>query len=151
LVLVTAPSGKPYTGTDEHRRLCEHLERELGPYAVRLHVCYYSAPHGVTPQALCETYPLSQFEIAEPLDHETLRATAESVASYVEESGHESVVIHRGKGTLDDEVEAAVMDTCDAAHIPLTTVWCGDAWGGDAFSALIQALRGCMKGDVKDG
>ncbi len=151
LVLVTAPSGKPYTGTDEHRRLREHLERDLGPGEERLHICYYAAPHGVAPEALCETYPLSQFEIAEPLDHETVRATAEAVASYVEGSGHVSVVIHRGKGTLDDEIEATVMDACGSAHIPLTTVWCGDAWGSDAFSALVQALRGCIKGGVVDG
>jgi len=146
LVLVTAPLGKPFTGTDEHRRLREHLERELGPDAERLHLCYYAAPHGVTPEVLSETYPLSQYEIAEPLDHETVTATAKAVATYVKCSGHASVVIHRGKSVVDDEVEAMVMDACDAAHIPLTSVWCVDAWGGDALSALTQALKGCVKG-----
>ena len=113
----------------------------LGEDVDRLHFCFYAAPYGPVPADLSETYPLSQFEIATPLDLETIRHTAGEVANYVACSGHKAVYLYRGKGDLDDEVEGALMDACEEARINLTTIWNNDPWNKDAFSALSNTLK----------
>jgi hypothetical protein len=40
-----------------------------------------------------------------------------------------------------DEVEGALMDTCEGARINLTTVWNNDPWNKDAYSALSNTLK----------
>ena len=141
LILVTQPPRRPFNGSEEYRRLYQHLATELGEGIDRLHLCFYAAPYGVVPADLSETYPLSQYEISEPLDLETLRYTAGAVASYVRGSGHRAVYLYRGRGQLDDEVEGALMDACDEAKMNLTTIWSNDPWTGDAFAALTNTLK----------
>jgi 7-cyano-7-deazaguanine tRNA-ribosyltransferase len=140
LILITTPSHRPFDGSDEYKRLRQHLQNELGD-ADGLHFCFYAAPYGPIPADLSETYPLSQFEIATPLDHETIHHTARAVADYVTNSGHKAVYIYRGKGELDDEVEYILMSACDEAKINLTAVWSNGPWTTDAFQALANTLK----------
>jgi hypothetical protein len=60
------------------------------------------------PESLAETYPLSQYEIAEPLDHETQMFTVEKTVEYVEATDHEKVVFVRGSDPLDEMLEEAL-------------------------------------------
>jgi len=60
------------------------------------------------PESLAETYPLSQYEIAEPLDHETREFTVEKTVEYVEATGHQKVVLVRGNDPLDERLEEAL-------------------------------------------
>jgi len=57
------------------------------------HVCVYAAPFGVTPLELDEVYPLSQHEIATPLDLETISYVAGQVKNYVAASSYSKVVL----------------------------------------------------------
>jgi 7-cyano-7-deazaguanine tRNA-ribosyltransferase len=141
LLLITTPPHRPFDGSEEYRRLRQHLYNEMGEGTEGLHFCFYAAPYGVVPADLSETYPLSQFEIATPLDHETILHTSVTVAEYVTKSGHRVVYIHRGKGELDDEVESTLMDACNQARINLTTIWSNDPWTSDAYQALSNTLK----------
>jgi 7-cyano-7-deazaguanine tRNA-ribosyltransferase len=141
LLLVTAPSHRPFNGSDEYRRLNQHLYDELGEDADKLHVCFYTAPYGPVPTDLSETYPLSQFEIATPLDLETTRYTTNAIAKYVHVSGHKAVYLYRGKGELDDEVESALVCACEESKINLITIWSNDPWSIDAFAAIANTLK----------
>lgn len=141
LLLITTPPHRPFDGSEEYNRLRQHLYNELGEDTDALHYCFYAAPYGVIPADLSETYPLSQFEIATPLDHETISHTAHAVADYVTKSAHRAVYIHRGKGELDDEVETTLMDTCNQIRTNLTTIWSNDPWTSDAFAALSNTLK----------
>jgi 7-cyano-7-deazaguanine tRNA-ribosyltransferase len=141
LLLITAPNHRPFNACDEYKRLNQHIYNELGEDADKLHTCFYTAPYGPVPADLSETYPLSQFEIATPLDLETKRHTANAVANYTRLSGHKAVYLYRGKGELDDEVESTLMCTCEESKINLTTVWSNDPWSVDAFAALTNILK----------
>jgi predicted RNA-binding protein len=109
--------------------------------ADKLHICFYTAPYGPVPADLSETYPLSQFEIATPLDLETMRQTTNTITNYVRLSGHKAVYLYRGKGELDDEVESDLMCACDDSKIKLTTIWSNDPWNIDAFANLANILK----------
>jgi 7-cyano-7-deazaguanine tRNA-ribosyltransferase len=141
LLLITAPSHRPFNGSDEYRRLNHYIYKALGKDADKLHICFYTAPYGPVPADLSETYPLSQFEIATPLDLETTRHTTNTLANYVRLSGHKAVYLYRGKGELDDEVESALIDACDESKINLTTIWSNDPWNIEAFANLVNILK----------
>jgi 7-cyano-7-deazaguanine tRNA-ribosyltransferase len=141
LLLIAAPPHRPFNACDEYRRFNQHICNALGEDADKLHVCFYTAPYGPVPADLSETYPLSQFEIATPLDLETTRHTSDTVADYIRLSGYKAVYLYRGKGVLDDEVESALMHSCEESKISLTTVWSNDPWSVDAFAALANILK----------
>ena len=141
LLLITTPRHRPFDSSDEYQRLAQHLYNEIGENVDKINICFYAAPYGPVPTDLSETYPLSQFEIATPLDTETIKYTAGAVADYVRGSRHKTVYIYRGKGELDDEIESVLMSACDETRINLTTVWSNDPWTSDAFSALSNTLK----------
>jgi len=140
LLLVSAPEGRPFTKTRQYSLLETALDE--GPDPVdRAHICFYAAPFGVVPEELAETYPLSQFEVAEPLDAQTLFFTAESVARYVAASGYSEVLIHAGDSPLDGLVADACREACEEREIRLTVVSGPKQWGIEVMGRLITALK----------
>jgi 7-cyano-7-deazaguanine tRNA-ribosyltransferase len=111
LLLAPAPEERPYMRSSGYKKLGEELRDTPG-----MHLCFYAPPFGVVPPELSETYPLSQIEIAEPPDPETLRWTAEEVARYVEEKPYEAVLLYRGEGTLDEMVERRCREVCEGSE-----------------------------------
>ncbi len=120
LLLIPAPPEKPFNAYPGHLRLREGLQ----PGLEEIHVCFGAAPYGVEPESLAETYPLSQYEIAEPLDHETRMFTVEKTVEYVEAARHQCVVLVRGNDALDDLLEAALRKTVSSLQVLRPdTVW----------------------------
>ncbi len=74
----------------------------------RVHVCFYAAPFGVVPIELDEVYPLSQHEIALPLDKETIEYVAQQVADYINRTNYEIIVLLHDPENWDKNV----FDTC---------------------------------------
>ena len=102
----------------------------------RAHICFYAAPYGVVPEHLSETYPLSQYEIAEPLDHETIEFTAEMVREYVKAAGHRRVILVRGCEALDQRVEEVLSD--DAVELKVLNP--GNIWEKDTGLLVAEHL-----------
>lgn len=142
LMLVSAPRRRPFSQTNEFKTLWRALGEGLGEALEILHVCFYTAPFGVVPIGLAETYPLSQFEVAEPLDAETLEFTAENVGSYIAKASLSEVVLYAGTGKLDEMVEAECRKACEKAEKDLTVVVESDQWGKGAIDRLVAALKG---------
>ena len=87
LVLMSEPKNRPFSGNQGFKKLKKRMNDE------RVHYCFVAAPYGIVPANLAETYPLSQFEIAKPLDHETIQRTTEYARQYVEKYPHEHIVL----------------------------------------------------------
>jgi len=113
----------------------------LAEEAERIHVCFYSAPFGVVPVELSETYPLSQFEATEPLDGESLEHAAEQVGLYFEESEYTIAVLHAGMDSLDALVEVRCGEASKKIGKPLKVVSNPDPWEDEAIGRLISALQ----------
>jgi 7-cyano-7-deazaguanine tRNA-ribosyltransferase len=141
LLLVTAPGRRPFGRSGQYRSLEERLER-LGDERDGIHVCFYSAPFGVVPLELSETYPLSQFEMAEPVDCETLEFTAEKVHEYVLDKGYEGVILYSGAEPLDELVEFRCREACEKTGKALTVVSGERPWSEEAMEGLVSVLRG---------
>ena len=142
LLLVSGPDVKPFSKAPQYRRLREAVEDAVGSEASSIHVCFYTAPFGVVPTELSETYPLSQFEAADPLDRETLEFTAEQVGGYVEAGNYSEVILHRGVSDLDGLVEDRCRQACQKLGRPLTAVSDPQPWGEEALRRLGALLKG---------
>jgi 7-cyano-7-deazaguanine tRNA-ribosyltransferase len=123
LLLIPSPPERPFNTYPGYLRLREGLQ----PRLEEIHVCFVAAPYGVVPESLAETYPLSQYEIAEPLDHETWEFTVEETVEYVEATDHEKVVFVRGSDPFDQRLEEALRKSVPSLLV-LTpeTIWDGE-------------------------
>jgi len=133
LLLIPAPPEKPFNTYPGYLRLREGLQPGLG----EIHVCFVAAPYGAAPANLAETYPLSQYEVAEPLDHETRRFTVEKTVEYVEASRHHHVVLVRGDDPLEDPLEAALRKTSPSLQVLRPE----NVWRRETGERVLELLR----------
>lgn len=142
LLLASAPERKPFSRARQYTLLKRKMVECLREAAQDINICFYTPPFGVIPLELAETYPLSQFEISEPLDEQTLEFTADSVARYVSKSTHQEVLIYSGTSTLDALVEEKCKVACQEQGKNLLVVSDLKPWGAKSIERLIEALRG---------
>ncbi|MCW3986515.1 MAG: tRNA guanosine(15) transglycosylase TgtA [Candidatus Bathyarchaeota archaeon] len=93
LVLLPQLSKKPFHKAKEVKSLIKKMEQKLLGNHTAFHICIYAAPFGVIPLELDEMYPLSQHEIATPMDLETIKYVAEQVKNFIAASSYEKVVL----------------------------------------------------------
>ena len=84
LVMLSRPSTKPFHRSKELGRVCRCLSKKLGKDMRDIDLCVYAEPYGVIPLVLDETYPLSQFEVASPLDRETIDYVIAQIEEYLD-------------------------------------------------------------------
>jgi predicted RNA-binding protein len=92
-----------------------------------MHFCFYAAPFGIIPIELDESYPLSQYEIALPLDMETKLYVAEQVAKYVERSNYKKIVLLESREIWDKTITKACRKSCNKKGIDLKVLG-SDRW-----------------------
>lgn len=142
LVLISAPNSRPYSKNKEYGLLLDRLEAGLGETLDQLHICFYAAPFGVVPAELSETYPLSQFEKAQPLDRETLERTAMNVASYVGNKLYNEIILVSGMSGLDLLVEKECLEVCRKKRKLVKVVSEPNPWSVEVIEKLESVLKG---------
>jgi 7-cyano-7-deazaguanine tRNA-ribosyltransferase len=140
LLLVKAPSTRPYRTDPAYRGLRRTLSMELGEAFDGLYICFYAPPYGCIPEDLSETYPLSQYDIAEPADEETIKFTAQSIARYIGLGGFHRMVLHRGVERLDLIVAEAAKEACEKLGVIMETSGSAHPWGDEAARSLLALL-----------
>jgi 7-cyano-7-deazaguanine tRNA-ribosyltransferase len=141
LLLARAPSWRPFSKSNEFRELKETLDESLGEAMDRLQISFFAAPYGVVPLELAETYPLSQSEIAEPLDWETAELTAELAVSYVEESGFPDVLLLVGEGDLDYTVRKRFEEFGEETVKGIYILSAEGPWKNETRGRIVAALK----------
>jgi 7-cyano-7-deazaguanine tRNA-ribosyltransferase len=105
LVLIKAPPKMPFNRYREFRRIKNNVKD-----AESITFCFYAAPYGIIPEHLSETFPLSQYDIAEPLDIETIEFTVENIREYLESTEWRRVILVREYDELDMATEEMLMN-----------------------------------------
>jgi 7-cyano-7-deazaguanine tRNA-ribosyltransferase len=113
-VLLLSPQTrkKPFHKAHEFKGVKQVLQRLGEELPGSVHVCFYAAPFGVIPLELDEVYPLSQHEIALPLDRETLDYVANQVSEYVSSAHYETVVLLHNPQQWGDSVKELCGNAC---------------------------------------
>jgi len=93
LLLMPQTQLKPFHKSKEFKEIGKLLRSTFDKYLNEIHTCFYAAPFGVIPIELDEVYPLSQHEIALPLDKETIDYVAKQVVDYINNTNYETVLL----------------------------------------------------------
>jgi len=141
LVLLPQTQMKPFHKSEEHRRVLKEVQQNLGDKAHEIHVCTYAAPFGVVPTELDEVYPLSQHEIATPLDAETINYTARQVASYIASTNYRQIILLQDLETWKGKMATACRQACRKKVIPLTVLRTKKPWNESALNSLVTAIQ----------
>ena len=140
LLLAPAPSNKPYSRSKEHERLVTLIKETVGEGPSHgFHLCYYDVPFGAMPSDLCETFPLSQFETAEPPDVESIEFSAAQVNSYLKTSVYSAYILHSADGRLDGLIEESLGELKKEGKIVAVNSN-RDPWGDEALQRLRRLL-----------
>ncbi|MEM2969147.1 MAG: tRNA guanosine(15) transglycosylase TgtA [Candidatus Bathyarchaeia archaeon] len=93
LLLLPQTRKKPFHKTPEYAKIRKIVQNLGEPLFSKVHACFYAAPFGLIPLELDEVYPLSQHEVALPLDRETIEYVAKQVSDYIMQTRYDSVVL----------------------------------------------------------
>jgi 7-cyano-7-deazaguanine tRNA-ribosyltransferase len=77
-----------------------------------VHICFYEAPFGVVPLELDEVYPLSQHEVALPLDYEVKDYVAMQIVAYLERTKYKGVVLIQDPKTWGNNLTRQCRNFC---------------------------------------
>jgi 7-cyano-7-deazaguanine tRNA-ribosyltransferase len=122
LLLVPQTRKKPFHKAHEFNRIKQVTKRLDEELADNVHVCFYAAPFGVIPLELDEVYPLSQHEIALPLDQETIEFVASQVAEYIRQQRYETVVLLHDHEQWGKSVKTQCAKSCQKKGINFEAV-----------------------------
>jgi len=122
LVLLPQTSMKPFHKSKEHQKILREVEQEFGEGMYNIHVCTYAAPFGIIPTELGEVYPLSQYEIATPLDLETMNYTAQQVHEYIMTTDYERVILFRDSNLWKKNIVTTCKRACKNKKISLVVL-----------------------------
>jgi 7-cyano-7-deazaguanine tRNA-ribosyltransferase len=141
LLLLPQVGRRPFHTSPEHRKVLAAMRETPAQRQVEVSVCTYAAPFGVVPWEIDDVYPLSQIEMALPVDRETREYVAQQVAAYLESNAFEVVVLHLDGGLLGGEVAEACREVClrKGSRFVLS-VNDEDPWSDDSITKLIDAL-----------
>jgi len=100
LLLLPQTKEKPYHNSS----LFKEITKGLG-VDTTVHICFYAAPYGVVPSEIDDYYPLSQTELALPMDEETRDHVNERVIEYILRQNYTKVLLlsdttNWGKGLI---------------------------------------------------
>ena len=140
LVLLPQTRMKPFHKSKGHQRAFREIRQKIGDKMDKIHVCTYAAPFGIIPTELDEVYPLSQYEIATPLDAETVIYVARQVANYIEETSYEKIILLQEAETWKGKIVAACRRACKKRKIPLTVLR-GKNWDKKGLDDLATAIQ----------
>ncbi len=140
LLLVPQTRKKPFHKAHEFK-IVKQATRNIGKPANKVHVCFYAAPFGVIPIELDEVYPLSQHEIASPLDTETTDYVAEQTAEYIKQQSYETVVLLHDPKQWGNKVKAQCSKTCREKNINFETVNVTGERSKNILTRLEKVLR----------
>jgi 7-cyano-7-deazaguanine tRNA-ribosyltransferase len=122
LLLVPQTRNKPFHKAPEFKKIRQLLRGLDSELSARVHVCVFAAPFGVVPLELDEVYPLSQHEVAVPLDCETVDYVADQVLDYVGGNGYGDVFLLNDKKVWGNVVKRACRKACAAKGLALDSV-----------------------------
>jgi 7-cyano-7-deazaguanine tRNA-ribosyltransferase len=112
LLLIPQTRKKPFHKAREFNKIRQVSQRLGKKFLDNVHVCFYATPFGLIPLELDEVYPLSQHEIALPLDSETVDYVAGQVSDYIKRAHYEIVVLLHDSQQWGDNVKKLCKSIC---------------------------------------
>lgn len=139
LVLLPQPSKRPFHASKEVNGLAKKLQQKMPGKHTCFHTCVYAAPFGVIPLELDEVYPLSQHEIAEPPDLETIEYVAEQVKDYIAASSYKKVFLI--EDTVWKDKISALCKRIKRKDLSITVLSVKEALNDKVLNDVVETLQ----------
>jgi 7-cyano-7-deazaguanine tRNA-ribosyltransferase len=118
LILIPQTATKPFHKSYEYKQIRKKLKHEMN----QAQACFYAAPFGIIPIELDEVYPLSQHEIAMPLDKETIQHVADQTADYIKRAKPKIIILIHDPQNWNNTILKVTKKTCKQKQITLKTI-----------------------------
>ena len=141
LLLLPQTGAKPFHTSKEHEAVRKEMQQSLSDTADLVHICAYAAPFGVVPTELDDVYPLSQNEVASPLDAETVKYVAKQAANYIENTNYDYIILLQDPNVWGRKIAAACRRACKKKQVPFTTLREKDPWAKNTIEHLVAVTR----------
>jgi 7-cyano-7-deazaguanine tRNA-ribosyltransferase len=141
LLLLPQTGTKPFHNSREQQTVIKGIEQILGDAIDFVHVCTYAAPFGLIPAELDDIYPLSQNEIAYPLDLETVISIGKQVANYIKNTNYDQVILLRDYKVWKGKITAACRKICKKKQTPFVVSREKDPWTKKTIEHLVAITR----------
>jgi len=141
LVLLPQTRNKPFHKSREQQGLLKEVRLKLGDKMSHMHVCTYAAPFGVVPMELDEVYPLSQYEVATPLDAEMKNYTAEQVANHIEATSYKRVILLKDAENWGETIFRACKKIGRRKGIKTTGLHSKNPWNKPTVENLVATIK----------
>ena len=141
LLLIPQTRMKPLHKSKEFAEASKLLREAFKDHLNKTHICFYAAPFGVIPIELDEVYPLSQHEIALPLDKETIEYVTKQVADYINGTNYENVVLLHAPRVWSQNVLNACRKICVRKNIEFSYINFEEKRRKAKLTSLKKALR----------
>jgi 7-cyano-7-deazaguanine tRNA-ribosyltransferase len=139
LLLLTRPETRPFTSHPNYKEFKTTVNSLKKSESI--HICFYGAPYGIIPEDLNETYPLSQFEIGEPLDFETIEFTIRQITDYINFTKHKKIIHLSGPGILEEKLlEAFELHSTDSKE-RTTSFKTENPWSDSSLKEFIKVIK----------
>lgn len=145
LVLLPQTRTKPFHKSREHQKVLNKIQQRIGEEVDKIHVCTYAAPFGIIPIELDEVYPLSQHEIATPLDAETITYVAKQVANYIETTKYEKIILLQDSETWKGKIVASCKRACEKKKIPFKVLRGRKPWDKSILDDFVTAVQDAVE------
>jgi len=117
LLLMPQTQSKPFHKAKEFRKNEKLLKKILKTDLSKVHVCFYTAPFGIVPIELDEVYPLSQHEVALPLDGETIAYVVNNATEYINRTNYKTIILVNDPNNWNYKLLNACKKVCKQKHI----------------------------------
>jgi len=145
LVLLPQTRMKPFHKSKEHQKVLKEIQQRIDKKVDKVHVCTYAAPFGIIPIELNEVYPLSQHEIATPLDAETITYVAKQVANYIETTRYEKIILLQDAETWKGKIVASCKRVCKKKKTPFTKLRGKKPWDESTLDDFVTAIQDAVE------
>jgi len=141
LLLIPQTRMKPLHKSKEFAEASKLLRETFKDHLNKTHICFYAAPFGVIPIELDEVYPLSQHEIALPLDKETIEYVTKQVADYINGTNYENIVLLHDPRIWSQNVLNACRKICIRKNIKFSYISFEEKKSTAKLTSLKKVLR----------
>lgn len=117
MVVLPEPRTKPYRRSIEHRRYQEIFEEFSAKERERFHVFTVSMLFGLTPRELEDIYPLSQHEVLDEHQYESVETISNAFEEYVSTHIYKTVVFYNNWDKYGNELVEAFRKGSDLRGI----------------------------------
>ncbi len=141
LILLPQTRTKPFHKSKKHQKVLKEIQKRTFENEEKVHVCTYAAPFGIIPLELDEVYPLSQNQIATPLDAETIAYVEKQVADYINITSYERIILLQDEETWKGKILAACRRACRKKKTTFTVFNGRKIWDGSILESFFQRYK----------